>query len=155
MTSATIDRSRVIGLDPGAHGGIAVIDSYRAMAVKIPETDIELFQFLAGFPPSVVILEWVNVTPQMGCVSCFTFGQGFGRLRMAAYATGHEVHLVRPQKWKQALGLILYGKSLGRHDTEKKNLNKAKAQELFPLMKVTHYIADSLLLAHYGVRYVA
>jgi hypothetical protein len=91
----------------------------------------------------------------MPSVSAFSFGREFGRLRLAAYAAGHEVHLVRPQKWKQALGLIVYGKGLGRNDTEKKNLNKAKAQELFPTLKVIHATADALLLAQYGIRYIA
>lgn len=150
-----IDRKRVIGLDPGKNGGIAVIEELRTLAMKIPEDDLELFNVLKGFPPSVVVLELVGATPKMPSVSCFTFGNEFGRLRMAAIAAGHEVHLVRPQKWKAAFGLIMYGKSLGRNDTEKKNADKMKAQELFPFLKITHATADSLLLAKYGERYLA
>jgi hypothetical protein len=151
----TIDRSRVIGLDPGANGGMAIIDMYRAVAMKLPESDVELFEQLKGIPPCVCVLEQVSSVPGMPSVSAFSFGREFGRLRLAAYASGHEVYLVRPQKWKQALGLIVYGKGLGRNDTEKKNLNKAKAQELFPALRVTHATADALLLAQYGIRYIA
>lgn len=150
-----IDRKRVIGLDPGKSGGIAVVEELRTLTFKIPEDDGELFEILRGFPPSVVVLEQVGAVPGMPSVSSFTFGSEFGRLRMAAKAAGHEVHLVRPQKWKAAFGLIMYGKSLGRNDTEKKNADKIKAQELFPLIKVTHATADALLLARYGERYLA
>lgn len=151
----TIDRTRVIGLDPGANGGMAIIDAHRAVAMKLPEDDAELFQQLKGVPPCVCILEQVHAVPGMPCVSAFSFGSSFGRLRMAAIAAGHEVHLVRPPKWKQAFGLIVYGKGLGRNDTEKKNLNKAKAQDLFPFLRITHATADALLLAQYGIRYIA
>jgi hypothetical protein len=33
-----------------------------------------------------------------------------------------------------------------------KNITKRKAQELFPEIKITHAIADSLLIAEYGRR---
>jgi hypothetical protein len=33
-----------------------------------------------------------------------------------------------------------------------KNVSKAKAQQLFPTMKITHAVADALLLAAYAQR---
>jgi hypothetical protein len=33
-----------------------------------------------------------------------------------------------------------------------KNVSKRKAQELFPQIKVNHYIADALLIAAYGAK---
>lgn len=71
---------------------------------------------------------------------------------MACLAAGLRVEYVSPQKWQRALGLLSKGRGLGQGDTAKKNRNKAKAQELFPGVKVTHAIADALLLAEYGRR---
>jgi Holliday junction resolvasome RuvABC endonuclease subunit len=79
----------------------------------------------------------------MGVKSAFTFGNGFGHLEMALTAAGIPFERVRPQVWQKALGCMTKGE---------KNVSKRKAQELFPSMKVTHAIADALLLAYYGSR---
>ena len=46
-------------------------------------------------------------------------------------------------RWQKYLGCLTKGD---------KNVSKAKAQELFPDLKITHAIADSLLIAEYGRR---
>ena len=38
-------------------------------------------------------------------------------------------------------------------DTAKKNRNKAKAQELHPELKITHAIADAILICEYGIKH--
>ena len=50
---------------------------------------------------------------------------------------------VAPQVWQKVLGCLSRGD---------KNVTKAKAQQLFPAIKVTHAIADALLLAEYARR---
>src|SRR5712671_4016219 len=42
-----------IGIDPGKHGGIAVIRPGEVLARPIPETDRELLAFLAPYRPVV------------------------------------------------------------------------------------------------------
>jgi crossover junction endodeoxyribonuclease RuvC len=88
-------------------------------------------------------LEQVHSSPQMGVVSSFTFGNGFGRLEMALTAAEIPFERVRPQVWQRAMGCMTKGD---------KNVSKRKAQELFPNIKVNHAIADALLIATYGTR---
>jgi len=88
-------------------------------------------------------IEQVSSSPQMGVVSAFSFGRGYGNLEMALTAAGISFERVRPQVWQKALGCMTKGD---------KNVSKRKAQELFPDRKITHATADALLIAYYGTR---
>jgi len=138
-----------IGIDPGKNGGIAVIDELgHAYADKMPETLQDLFEHFDSFNLSHTgdrraYLEQVHSSPQMGVKSAFTFGNGFGHLEMALTACSIPFERIRPQVWQKALGCLTKGD---------KGITKAKAQEMFPSIKMTHAIADSLLIAEYGRR---
>lgn len=139
-----------IGIDPGKAGCIAVSKGNTIKAHKMPETDTDiwaLFKSIMGedeidWRDSGVfaVLETVHSSPQMGVKSAFTFGQGYGGLRMALIASGIPFEGVTPQKWQKALGCLSGGD---------KNKTKDRAQTLFPQIKVSHAIADGLLLAEY------
>lgn len=144
----------VVGIDPGLSGGVAVICGAAVAAYKTPETAKDLFDLLSKFKPAVAICEKVNAGPKMGSSAAFKFGQSVGEIRMACIAAGLRLEYVSPQKWQKEFGLISKGRGLGQGDTEKKNRNKARAQELFPGMKITHAIADALLIAEYGIRQI-
>lgn len=150
----------IIGIDPGQSGGIAWIDDKgRACADKMPETIADLWELVesirmgAGASPETRLdlvvngcrayIEQVHSSPQMGVKSAFTFGNGFGHLEMALTAAGIPFERVRPQAWQKALGCLTKGD---------KNVSKRKAQELFPLLKITHSTADALLIAEFGRR---
>ena len=138
-----------IGIDPGKNGGIAVIDELgHAYADKMPETLQDLFEHfdslnLAHTGDRRAYIEQVHSSPQMGVKSAFTFGNGFGHLEMALTACGIPFERIRPQAWQKTLACMTKGD---------KNVSKRRAQELFPDIKVTHAIADSLLIAEYGRR---
>lgn len=146
----------IIGIDPGLSGGIAVLEELRGPTVyKMPETQKDLFELLDAWntlTPAVVFVEKVNAGPKMGSSAAFKFGRNVGEVMMAVVAAGLRMELVTPQKWQRELGLIVKGRGLGQGDTEKKNRNKARAQELFPGLKITHSTADALLLAEFGRR---
>jgi hypothetical protein len=133
-----------IGLDPGVNGGIAWIIDGKPCAEKMPDTlqDLwELMRDIASEGECHAFLEQISSSPQMGVVSAFTFGRGYGNLEMALTAAGIPFSRVRPQVWQKELGCMTKGD---------KNITKRKAQELFPSIKVTHATADSLLIAKYG-----
>jgi Holliday junction resolvasome RuvABC endonuclease subunit len=141
-----------IGIDPGKSGGIAWIDETgRACVEKMPDTLKDLWELIFNISGDYGIykieckayLEQVSSSPQMGVVSAFTFGNGYGHLEMALTAAGIPFERVRPQAWQKAMGCMSKGD---------KNVTKAKAQELFPQIKVTHATADALLIATYGTR---
>lgn len=144
----------VIGIDPGKSGGIAVIaanDGEPAVDLyRWPETELDLWLLLAQLEPASAWIEKVHAGPDMGSSAAFKFGRTNGLVHMAALAAGLRIEFVSPQKWQRYFGLLMRGRGLGQRDTDKKNRNKAKAQELFPFLKITHAVADALLIAEFG-----
>jgi hypothetical protein len=145
----------IIGIDPGKNGGIAWIADGKACVEKTPDTLKDLWELVNSITGGFVsfrasnalmfkaYIEAVSSSPQMGVVSAFSFGQGYGNLEMALTAAGIPFERVRPQQWQKTLGCMSKGN---------KNVTKAKAQALFPHLKITHATADALLIAEYGRR---
>jgi hypothetical protein len=146
-----------LGVDPGQSGAIAVVFdspvSNRAAAValaKMTEKDIyDYLQEMGERGDVAALIEQVHSMPGQGVVSSFKFGVSYGGLRMALIAAGIPFEAVTPQKWKAAIGLA---KKKGEGNTDYKNRSKARAQELFPQLTITHANAEALLLAWYGGR---
>jgi hypothetical protein len=137
--------SLILGADVGTNGGIALIGDGFAEAHKMPQTRKDLIELIAEYAPSVTMayVEKVRSSPQMGVVSAFTFGCNYERVVMALMCAYIPVEEVSPQKWQKALNCQTHGN---------KNVSKARAQQLFPKLKITHATADSLLIAEYGRR---
>lgn len=137
-----------IGIDPGMSGGISFHpEAGDPWAIKMPETDYDLLDALKLTWPNnanewspVALLEQVASRPGQSSVATFKFGQGYGKLEMALCAAGIPYQRITPQKWQKALGCLTKGD---------KNVSKRRAQELFPSIKVTHALADSLLIGLY------
>ena len=141
-----------IGIDVGASGAIAWIDERGKSCVeKMPDTLQDLWELVVSISLNAgtgglgvrAYLEAVSSSPQMGVVSSFSFGRGYGNLEMALTAAGIPFERVRPQVWQKAMGCMTKGN---------KNISKAKAQELFPDKKIIHATADALLIALYGTK---
>lgn len=161
--------SYFIGIDPGVSGGIAIIDHLGIVQLlyKMPDTIPDLLAILAPFDQvkyqvanpldpgktARAVLERVNAgvfahgpaARKMGVVSAFTFGRGVGRLETALAACRVPYDEVSPLTWQTALGC----KSGGD-----KSVTKRRAQQLFPTVaKMTHYVADALLMAEFCRRF--
>ena len=135
-----------IGIDPGKAGGIAIITPNKVEAYAIPETEKDLFDILDSihFPRTFTLIEKVHSAPGQGVASVFTFGRGYGFLRGCLIGIGLPFDEISPLSWQTALKC----KSGGD-----KNVTKAKAQQLFPHLKITHKTADSLLIAEYNRKF--
>lgn len=136
-----------IGIDPGTNGGIAWITDGNPCVEKMPDTLRDLWELLCEISHESdckAYVEQVSSFPEMGVVSAFSFGRGYGNLEMALTAAGIPFERVRPQVWQKALGCMTKGD---------KNITKRKAQELFPSLKITHATADALLIAEYGTKH--
>lgn len=138
-----------IGIDPGKSGGISMLNQLgeRIFSGAMPQTELDILEALrwccseAGGAAGVrAAIEKVHSSPQMGVVSAFTFGVGYGGLKMALAAVGVSFQEVSPQRWQRDMGCLTKGD---------KNVSKAAAQHLFPSTKVTHANADSLLIAEW------
>jgi len=137
-----------IGIDPGASGAIAIINdtgcgldvaahkldgmTYHDIAILLLETKMH--------GNTAAVIERVSSMPKQGVSSTFKFGKIAGALEMALASTLITYRLVTPQTWQKTMGCMSKGD---------KNITKAAAQRLFPSMKITHAIADALLIAEY------
>lgn len=138
----------LIGIDPGKKGGLASIKlrdievvSVNASPMLATEREISgWFEALTEFDYCKAVIEKVSSSPQMGVVSAFTFGRGYGTLQGILTSLKIPYDEVRPQVWQKELGCMTKGD---------KNITKSLAQKLFPHIKVTHKIADALLIAEY------
>ena len=137
----------ILGIDPGQSGGLAIRTGDNVYAFKMPETERDIHDLIYDFgfkyDNIIVFLESVHSMPGQGVVSSFKFGRGYGFLRGIITSLQYPLHDVSPQKWQKALGCLTKGD---------KNVTKQKAQQLFPKLKITHAIADAVLIAEYGRR---
>lgn len=145
---------RYIGIDPGKHGGIAVMgaDGEVLDVVKMPKTPQDLLDFLEQYKDdSFCTLERVGGMPGNGGSAMFNFGKGYGHLQMALLALHIPTEDVTPNKWEKTYQLGSSGKYT---KTEWKNRLKAKAQQMFPHLgkKITLATCDALLICEYGRR---
>lgn len=82
--------------------------------------------------------------------SMFSFGRVTGHLECAFVFEGFEVREVSPLKWMNA-ALIVTGQKKVLGERQWKRHLKEKAQERFPLEKVTLANADALLIYHAAI----
>ena len=133
-----------LGLDPGKSGGVAVHSGTIVIAECWPETESDIWDLLRTLtrsePDLFAMIEKVHSMPKQGVASSFTFGRGYGFLRGCLVGLGIPFEEVTPQKWQKAMGCMSKGN---------KNVTKAKAQQLFPYLDVTHAVADAILISEY------
>lgn len=133
-----------LGIDPGSNGALALIAGRKILDVLRlkDKTGQEIKNWIRHQKTLHVNLigaiEAVGSSPQMGVVSAFTFGKGYGHLIGMLDAFEIPYEFVRPQKWQKALGCLSKGD---------KNVTKAMAHRTWPAYKATHADADALLIA--------
>lgn len=137
----------VIGIDPGQSGAAALIGDDRSI--------IDIMTFAAATPHDIAgaFAEWTDRGPlrayiesvhsmtKQGVASSFKFGKHAGLLEGILVAMQIPYTLVTPQTWQKAM----HCRSGGN-----KNVTKAAAQRLWPALKITHSMADAMLIAEYG-----
>ena len=163
---------RIVGIDPGAAGGIAwgfAEDLQPEGTVKMPGTlkDIygQLVEIIDGqWFDTIVYIEKVGTyMPGNSGPSAATFAEHVGALKMALIALCVPHVLVPPKKWMDLfIGKQTYKEKkkdyeekawkaiLAKRKQERKNKIKAEAQRLYPSIKVTLAKADALGIWHYG-----
>lgn len=136
----------IVGIDPGATGAIAAIDS-GADVWDMPATAKDLVDVLIQFKPheTIAIVEQAQSMPGQGLSSTFKYGVGFGTILGALAALGIPHRLVTPSTWKRQMGI---DKDKGRA--------RGLAQQLFPTAPLSrvkdHGRAEALLIAEWGRR---
>ena len=152
---------RIIGIDPGLSGAIAILDDNKiielfdmpvmpdgkknkrqlnsALLVKLIKDNIK------NLENTVMIVEQVNAMPGQGVTSMFNFGQTFGAIKGICAALGLPIFFVRPAKWKKHFELI----------NSSKDASRTKAIEMYPYIseqlakKKDVNKSDAILIARY------
>ncbi|MDA0707460.1 MAG: hypothetical protein O2963_00065 [Proteobacteria bacterium] len=137
----------IMGIDPGKSGGIAVLELDGGTTVMVTKVSLlttrDLHDVLKSNRISMCYLEKVASMPRDGSKSAFSFGRNLGTYEGLLTALQIPFEYVLPRKWQTEMSCLTGGD---------KNVTKSKAQQLFPAIKITHAIADALLIAEWGRR---
>ena len=129
---------KIIGIDPGLSGAIAVLEDIKVLNLfempvmaegkknKRQLNSAQLVNIIKentnGAEEIAVIVEQVNAMPGQGVTSMFNFGQTFGALKGICAALELPIFFVRPSKWKKHFELI----------NSSKDASRTKAIEMYP-----------------------
>ena len=129
---------KIIGIDPGLSGAIAVLEDIKVISLfempvmaegkknKRQLNSAQLVNLIKentnGDEEIAVIVEQVNAMPGQGVTSMFNFGQTFGAIKGVCAALGLPIFFVRPSKWKKHFELI----------NSSKDASRTKVIEMYP-----------------------
>ena len=129
---------KIIGIDPGLSGGIAVLENNKVLNIfdmpvmpegKKNKRQLNSAQLVSLMRDNIksneevaVIVEQVNAMPGQGVTSMFNFGQTFGAIKGVCAALELPIFFVRPTKWKKYFELL----------NSSKDASRTKAIEMYP-----------------------
>ena len=129
---------RIIGIDPGLSGAIAILDSNKVLKIydmpvmaegKRNKRQLNSAQLVNIIKENIencteinVVVEQVNAMPGQGVTSMFNFGQTFGAIKGVCAALNLPIFFIRPSKWKKYFELI----------NSSKDSSRTKAIEMYP-----------------------
>lgn len=154
----------VIGIDPGANGGLAVyIPNRHTKVLKMPKDNAELADFLKYYAENynpIVFLEKLSVRPDdvaVGADGKANMGKifriqkliaNYEHLKALIETAGIPYAMVHPMTWQTKLKLRVRGQH--EEKAERKRRYQTFAAEQYGDVKVTLWNADALLLMHFG-----
>jgi crossover junction endodeoxyribonuclease RuvC len=154
---------KVIGVDPGINGGLAVVEITDGAApvlvecIDIPvvgtgakeRVDVAVIRnFVDRHKPIRALIERAQALPRQGSSSGFKYGRAVGAIEAAITLCSIPVEIVEPRPWKR------FWKLPGKD----KEGARQKALQLFPAAhtalarKRDHNRAEASLIALYGAR---
>lgn len=152
----------VIGIDPGATGGIFAVDSKnrRALMLSCSSVDVETVQAIEGAieflheSVDVVMLEKVHAFPGQGVSSVFTFGERYGVIKGAVIALNVKMATVHPKTWQKEFSISVPSDAGTPAQRKKQLKNKSydTARSLYPSVEFKKDQADAVMLAEYALR---
>ena len=129
---------KIIGIDPGLSGAIAILENNKIKDLfempvmsegKKNKRQLNSAQLVKLLKDNIyekeeisVVVEQVNAMPGQGVTSMFNFGQTFGAIKGICAALGLPIFFVRPAKWKKHFELI----------NSSKDASRTKAIEMYP-----------------------
>jgi crossover junction endodeoxyribonuclease RuvC len=146
---------RILGIDPGLTGALALLDGERMDVVDAPRLAVsrgmldvpEIVRLISEWKPALAVLERQQAMPGQGVSSTFKTGYGYGVYVGVLTALHVPFLLVSPRVWQRELyqGAVGEGKDRSLYVA-------AQLFPTFPLRRSQHGRADALLIAEYGRR---
>jgi hypothetical protein len=147
-----------IGIDPGSAGGIAVLDGAGVWDTFAMPEDAKLVEILRGFCTEHESQVFIEQIPKYCGAARFAERNIMGSSLAVLYGNykfccgvvhglGITPRLLAPLRWQNLVACRNHER-LERGEWKRKL--KARAQELFPGVRVTLATADALLIAHAG-----
>ena len=131
---------KIIGIDPGLSGAIAVMHDKKLINMydmpvmaegKKNKRQLNSSQLVNIIKENInedeeaiVVVEQVNAMPGQGVTSMFNFGQTFGAIKGVCAALKLPIFFVRPSKWKKHFELI----------NSSKDSSRTKVIEMYPTL---------------------
>ena len=153
-----------MGIDPGKSGGFAVIDDDGDLieAVNMPSSEVGIWQWISEWDPADInmcCIERVHAFPGQGVTAMFTFGQGYGTLRMAVIAATIAFETVGTRTWQKTFGVKPRQTKKGETKLQFKDRLKDHCQQLFPqedfwdgTLGFQRAVCDAILIAEHTRR---
>ena len=152
---------KILGIDPGLSGAIAILEKKNVLNLfdmpvmaegkknKKQLNSAQLVNIIRensiGDEEIAVVVEQVNAMPGQGVTSMFNFGQTFGAIKGVCAALNLPIFFVRPSKWKKYFELI----------NSSKDSSRTKVIEMYPSLssqlakKKDVNKSDAILIARY------
>lgn len=125
---------KIIGIDPGLKGALALIDDGKLVeVVDIEASDsrinaAHLVAQLRRWMPEFAVCELVTARPGQGVTSMFTFGHALGSITAVLAALQIPYLLIRPQIWQSHFEIQSSSSAKAEHKREIAD----RAEALFP-----------------------
>lgn len=155
---------RILGIDPGLNGALALIENGKLIELlDIEASDSRInAAHLAGlvqtWRPDFAVCEVVTARPGQGVTSMFTFGHGLGTITAVLATLSIPYLLIRPQAWQSYFCI----KSTSKDKAEHKRLIADRAEALYPEAPLygpkgglKDGRSDALLLAQYAYEHLS
>lgn len=147
---------RFIGIDPGAHGAVAIIEGDSVVLIDLTN-NIEDYWYIMTYltePDGYTLccVEDVYGRPGQSCAANNTFMKLAGYAEFLGFSIAENFNKVTPSVWKKYFGLTGVK---GETKTQKKHRSIELAKKLFPsvageLTASKDGRAEALLIAEYG-----
>lgn len=154
---------KVLGVDPGISGGIALVDSVSGDVMQtwlMPLVDVTrpngkkkrrldaqgLYRIIREARPERAYVELVHASPGMGVVSAFSFGHGAGVIDAVIDVAKVPMQRVSPNWWKQRMGV-----TRDKAETQEAATRIFGTDKYWPLRK-HNGLAEAALIALWGAR---
>jgi crossover junction endodeoxyribonuclease RuvC len=156
---------KILGIDPGVHGGCAVVSIVDGAAPELLEAidipvigvgakervdTIALRNWITAHQPAHAAIERAQAMPRQGASSGFKYGRAVGAIEATIALCNIPCTVVEPSMWKKFHGLH---KAPGQTATEVKEQSRQRALQLFPAAhrllsrRMDHGRAESALIA--------